>query len=75
MAKYSRSEIEALCKRLEARAKSVVLRDQSEFVGDLEGGGPVAVVGGKGASPGSADVLQPFDRVTGPLLDETHYHG
>ena len=36
MARYSRSEIEPLCKRLESRAKSVVLRDQPELVGDLK---------------------------------------
>src|SRR5579871_6004814 len=28
------------------------------------GGGPIAVIGGKGASPGPADVLQALDRVT-----------
>jgi hypothetical protein len=36
MARYSRSEIEALCKRLESRAKSVVLGDQPGLVGDLK---------------------------------------
>ena len=36
MARYTRPEIEALCKRLEARAKSVVLKDQPELVGDLK---------------------------------------
>jgi hypothetical protein len=36
MARYTRPEIESLCKRLEARAKSVVLKDQPELVGDLK---------------------------------------
>ena len=36
MARYSRSEIEALCKRLEARARSVVFKDQPELVSDLK---------------------------------------
>lgn len=36
MARYSRIEIEALCKRLEARAKSVALKDQPELVADLK---------------------------------------
>jgi hypothetical protein len=36
MAKYSRSEIESLCRRLEARARSVVLKDQPDLVGDLK---------------------------------------
>jgi hypothetical protein len=42
MARYGRSDIEALCKRLECRAKSVVLKDQPELVGDLKAGVPVA---------------------------------
>lgn len=36
MARYTRPEIEALCKRLEGRAKSVVLQDQPELVSDLK---------------------------------------
>jgi heptosyltransferase-1 len=30
------------------------------------GGGPIAVVGGKGAAPDVAEVLQALDRVTRP---------
>jgi hypothetical protein len=36
MAKYTRPEIEALCKRMEARAASVVLKDQPELIGDIK---------------------------------------
>lgn len=36
MARYSRSEIEGLCKRLEARARSVVLKDQPDLVSELK---------------------------------------
>jgi hypothetical protein len=36
MARYSRGEIEALCKRLETRARSVVFKDQPELVSDLK---------------------------------------
>jgi heptosyltransferase-1 len=32
------------------------------------GGGPIAVAGGKGASPGAADVLQALDRVMRPAV-------
>src|SRR5579871_5172705 len=36
VAKYTRPEIEALCKRMETRAASVVLKDQPELVGDIK---------------------------------------
>jgi hypothetical protein len=36
MAKYTRPEIEALCKRMEGRAASMVLKDQPELIGDMK---------------------------------------
>jgi heptosyltransferase-1 len=39
------------------------------------GGGPIAVVGGKGAPPDVADVLQALDRVTRWHDDETRHQG